>query len=74
MARAQNPKHEASLRKEESQGGDKVDAAEHRAFKLVGLAVKGDEACHDHGGPGMVAASGGEPVATIVLDVAGGAV
>jgi hypothetical protein len=63
-----------SGREEESQGGDKVDAAEHRAFEPVGLAVEGDEACHDHGGPGMVAASGGEPVATIVLDVAGGAV
>ena len=54
-----------SGREVESQGGENVDAAEHRAFDPVGLAVEGDEARHGHGG---------EPVATIVPDVAGGAV
>ena len=38
-------------RKEEGQGGDDVDAAQHRAFEPVGFAVEGDESRYDHCGP-----------------------
>src|SRR5215210_8358949 len=49
-----------SRRKEEREGGDDVDAAEHRAFQPVGSAVEGDEARYDHGGPEGAELQGGE--------------
>src|SRR5919112_2476292 len=52
---------ETSLRrKEKRQGGDNVDAAEHRAFEPVGSAVEGGEARYDHGGPEGAELQGGE--------------
>src|SRR5829696_1741270 len=46
--------------KEKRQRGDNVDAAEHRPFQPVRLAVEGDEASHDHGGPEGAQLQGGE--------------
>src|SRR5919112_2425940 len=52
---------ETSLRrKEKRQGGDNVDAAEHRAFEPVGAAVEGGKARYDHGGPEGAELQGGE--------------
>jgi glycosyltransferase involved in cell wall biosynthesis len=54
------PPEAQSRRKEKRQGGDNVDAAEHRAFEPVGLSVEGDEARYDHGGPEGAELQGGE--------------
>src|SRR5215212_1538672 len=54
--------------KEERQRGDNVDAAEHRPFQPVRLAVEGDEASHDHGGSEGGQLQGGEAQAQRVAE------